>query len=50
MLDCGQQGAQAEESHEPPAPVGGVGVGEGVDAPEEGGAAAGEEEQVNLVD
>ena len=50
MLDCGQQGAQAEESHEPPAPVGGVGVGEGGDAHEEGGAEAGEEEQINLVD
>ena len=50
MLDYGQQGAQAEESHGPPAPVGGVGVVEGVDAPEEGGAEAGEEEQVNLVD
>ena len=33
MLDYGQQGAQTEESHEPPAPVGGVGVGEGGDAP-----------------
>ena len=50
MLDYGQQGAQTEESHEPLAPVGDVAVGEGVAASEEGGAEAGEEEKINLVD
>ena len=50
VLDYGQQGAQTEESHEPLAPVGGVAVGEGVGAPEEGGAEAGDDEPVNLVD
>ena len=50
MLDYGQHGAQVEESHGAPASVGSVGVGEGVDVPEEGGAEAGDEEQINLVD